>query len=206
MHSVNRGSTNGRWAAMTERIMVDIETLGRDPGCAIVEIGAVEFNQQTGDDSGDVLVKDDSDPIGATFATSVGLESCQAAGLEIDAGTLAWWLEQDASAREQLQGGETLSRALRGFREFVQGTDEIWANSPAFDVAILEAAFEAVGLSAPWRYWQARDYRTMREVLSASGDWPDREQSGTDHNALDDARYQARCLSDGLAAMGDSDE
>jgi DNA polymerase III epsilon subunit-like protein len=175
--------------------MVDIETLGREPGCAIVEIGAVEFV------AGPVVGDDTDDPIGATFATSVGLESCQAAGLDIDAGTLAWWLEQDASAREQLQGGETLSRALRGFREFVQGTDEIWANSPAFDVAILEAAFEAVGLSVPWRYWQARDYRTMREVLSASGDWPAREQSGTDHNALDDARYQARCLSDGLAAM-----
>ncbi|AFH22640.1 exonuclease [environmental Halophage eHP-31] len=180
---------------MTDRIMVDIETLGRDPGCAIVEIGAVEFV------AGPVVGDGDADPIGATFATSVGLESCQTAGLEIDAGTLAWWLKQDAPARGQLQGGETLSRALREFREFVAEADEVWANSPAFDIAILEAAFEAVGLSAPWRYWMTRDYRTMREVLSASGDWPDREQSGTDHDALDDARYQARCLSEGLAAM-----
>lgn len=166
---------------MSDRVMIDIETLGTDPGCVIVSTGAVRFGVESG-------VTDE-------LFVSVDIESCQDYGLEIDGGTLAWWLGQSAEAREQLRGGDGLEDALREFRTFVADADEIWANSPAFDCEILRAGFDAVGLEVPWRYYEERDYRTLRETLPH---WPDREQDSVSHNAVDDARYQAECLAEAL--------
>lgn len=171
-------------AADTEHVMVDIETLGTDPGAAIVSIGAVRF-----DESG----------IEAQHFESVDIETAQAAGLSIDAATLSWWLGQSDEAREQLFGGNQLRACLRRLSEFI-GDRVVWACSPAFDVVLLEAAYRAVKLSPPWRFYRCRDYRTWRETLST---WPDREQSGTDHNALDDAAYQVSCL---VEALRETDE
>ena len=81
---------------MTERVMVDIETLGREPGCVVVSIGAVEFGYG---------IKDELD-------LDVAPTSCQRAGLDIDAETLAWWLTQGEAARSQLLGGQPLAEAL----------------------------------------------------------------------------------------------
>jgi len=58
---------------MTRRIMLDIETLGLEAGAAILSIGAVKF---------------DTDGLGAEFSGEIDLESCQDAGLAIDAETL----------------------------------------------------------------------------------------------------------------------
>ena len=165
---------------MSERCMIDIETLGTDPGAAIVSIGAVRFTVDGG-------IEDE-------LFVSVDVESCQDYGLRIDASTVIWWLGQSADAREQLRGGDDLEHALRELRAFVDGCDEVWANSPSFDLTILEAAYECVGLSIPWNFWEERDYRTLRAVL----EWPDREQDGTAHDALDDARFQAECLIEAL--------
>jgi len=80
-----------------DRIMLDIETLGTDPGATIVSIGAVAF---------------DADGPGDEFRAAVSPTSCQRHGLSIDAETLEWWLTQDAAAREQLRGGADLETAL----------------------------------------------------------------------------------------------
>jgi len=157
---------------MTDRIMLDIETLGTEPGCAIVAIGACRF---------------DSRHVGQTFEASVDLESNGEAGLEIDHETLSWWLTQDKQAREQLTGGESLAEALDRLAGFVDDADEIWANSPTFDCEILAAGYEAVGEDLPWHYWQLRDFRTLKE-LGIDGDV---EREGVKHDAVDDAVYQA---------------
>lgn len=162
---------------MSERVMIDIETLGTDPGAAIVSIGAVRFSISEG--------------ITDELFVSVDIESCQQAGLDIDANTLAWWLGQSAAARDQLSGGDGLEAALGDLRAFVGGAGEVWANSPSFDLEILAAAYDAVGEEPPWQFWAERDYRTCRETLPT---WPDHEQESVEHNAVDDARYQAECL------------
>lgn len=171
-----------------DHIMLDLETLGTDPGATIVAIGAVRF--------------DVADGLGTEFGVSVSVEDCQAEGLEIDASTLEWWLSQSADARAQLEGGCSLGRALRDLAAFIRETnpDALWANSPAFDCAILRAAFDAVGRNCPWAYYIERDYRTLRETLPA---WPDREQETVSHDALDDARYQAECLVYALQSLED---
>jgi len=63
---------------------------------------------------------------------------------------------------------------------------------------ILESAYRALDCEAeaPWDYWQCRDVRTLRKCAPA---WPDdREHEGVAHDALDDARHQARCVAECL--------
>jgi hypothetical protein len=164
-----------------KRVMVDIETLGLEPGAAIVSIGAVEFGP---------------DGLGDEFVGDIDLESCQDAGLEIDASTVQWWLDQDDTAQEQLQGGETLATVLAGFNAWYD-SDEIWANSPSFDCEHLERAYEAVGLDEPWDFRDERCFRTLR----ALGVDARVSRDGTEHDALDDARYQAAVASDILGQL-----
>ena len=155
------------------RLMLDIETLGTEPGCAIVSVGACYF-----DESG----------VGDTFLREVSLSSCGAAGLDIDHDTLAWWGDQPLSVRESLWRGRPLATVLRVFSDFAEDATEVWAKPPRFDCEILAAAYETTGVDGPpWEHWQTRDVRALK-ALPIDPDTPD---IGTDHDALDDAREQA---------------
>jgi hypothetical protein len=165
------------------RVMVDIETLGLNPGCVVVSIGAVRF---------------DVDGLGDEFSRSVDRESCESAGLETDADTLEWWRNQGEEAREVLTGGVGLETALTDLSRFYGDATEVWANSPSFDLEILAAAYDAVGVVEPWEFYQERDVRTLKSLPVA----PDREHDGVKHDALDDARHQARVVSDTLREIG----
>jgi len=162
---------------MTERVMVDIETLGLEPGAAIVSIGAVRFGPGG---------------LGDQFYGDIDIESCQEAGLAIDAGTLQWWLGQDETVQEQLDGGQDLETVLLGFDAWYDDADEVWANSPSFDCEHLERAFETVGLEAPWHFSDERCFRTIRSL----GRDARVSRDGDEHDALADARYQAAVVSD----------
>lgn len=165
-------------------VMLDIETLGTEPGAAVVSVGAVRFDE-TG--------------VGAEFMSLIDLESSEEAGLEIDAETLKWWLTQSDAAQEQLISEDDLDSVLSHLSEFI-GEAHVWANSPAFDCTILGHAYNAVDQEPPWRYTRCRDYRTMREHPST---WPDIERSSVEHDALDDARYQATML---IQAISEADD
>lgn len=169
---------------MTTRVMLDIETLGTDPGATVLSVGAVAF--------------DDHGPTGETFHESVDVQSCQAAGLEIDAGTLAWWLNQTETAQDVLTGGDDIKNVLTALTAWwPDDADEVWANSPAFDCRLLGATYAAVGLTEPWEYYQTRDVRTIRALPGAV----ELDMDGTEHNALDDAMHQAREVAATLTAI-----
>lgn len=156
-------------------VMLDIETLGLETGSAIVSIGAVRF---------------DAGQLGETFYRSVDIESCQDAGLTLDANTLKWWLSQDDAVVDELAGGDPLADVLEAFSEFYPDGASVWANSPSFDCEMLERAYDAVGLSEPWEFYDERCVRTLRSLPCAV----DFEQSGDEHHALDDAKYQAHIV------------
>jgi hypothetical protein len=176
---------------MTDRVMVDIETLGTEPGCAILSIGAVRF---------------DGGQLGDTFYETISAQSCQNKGLSIDAGTLEWWLDQDEEAQDVLSGGLGLAWALAEFANWYDDADEIWANSPSFDCEILAAAYDAVDKDVPWDFWQERDFRTLKNLPVA----PEIEHSGVEHDALDDAKHQAHVAASTLkrleSASSDADK
>jgi hypothetical protein len=175
-------------------IMIDIESLGAKPGACIVSIGAVRFTRSAG--------------IGEEFFESVNVADAQDQGLEVDAGTVTWWLTQPSEARGQLDGGVLLDTALRRLADFIPDNATIWANSPAFDCVLLQSAYRAVGRDCPWNYYQQEDYRTLRNEL---GFEEDDGVAGVKHNALADARRQTRALlgalgEDGWDGDGDGDD
>lgn len=159
-------------ADTTRRIMVDIETLGLEPGAVIVSIGAVVFDRHG---------------TGERFYGSIDCASCEAAGLHVDADTLEWWQDQPPEVQEQLDGGDPLADVLEAFAAFVDDAEELWANSPAFDCEHLEAAYGAVDIVEPWEYYQERDYRTLTHLPGVV----ELDEPATAHHALDDAVAQA---------------
>lgn len=167
-------------------VMIDLETMSTQPNAAIIAIGAVKFN-----------AKDSSYAFAATddFYVRVDLSSSMKYGLDVSASTVEWWMHPDRNpARPALFRGETvnLAVALGRFSQWF-GSDRrnVWGNGAAFDNVILRNAFEVAGFQAPWQYIDDRCYRTIKamtpqHVMHGS--------SGVHHNALDDARHQARDL------------
>ncbi len=172
-------------------VMVDLETLGRRAGCAIVSIGAVKFDPLSG------FVDTDN-----AFYRAITVESAVRFGLHIDPSTLKWWMQQDDAARAVFNDPEAvgIQQALVEFAEWADEDGEydgikLWGNGASFDNPILSAAYEAVDIIQPWKFWNDRCYRTKK----AECPQVPFVRIGTHHNAVDDALSQARHLCDILA-------
>jgi hypothetical protein len=167
---------------MLNNIMLDLETMGTANDAAIVSIGAVAFDHTN---------------IRSEYYVQVNLRSSAAAGLAIDADTVLWWMEQEQAARQALTSSakdDTLFRALSGFSSWYAAINGglVWGNGATFDNVILRNAYKAVDLEPPWKYWQDRCYRTIRDVFPVGFQPPVFE--GVKHNALDGAAVQAKIL------------
>ncbi len=167
---------------MANHVMVDLETLGRDPWAVIVSLGAVKFDP-------------DSDKLDGDFYANVMIQSCLDAGLSVDGATVQWWMEQPDEARRALFHPDPLPlhAALSGFTEFYRGCEHLWAHGSAFDVPILGAAYRALRQERPWSSRQIRDTRTLFSLVPPSvleGIQP----QGLTHHALHDASHQARLV------------
>ena len=161
-------------------IMLDLETWGTAPGSALRSIGAVAFNPESGE-------------LGATFYRNISDESCEDMGLSKDPETVAWWAGQSAEAQTQLlEDPQHIMDVLESFGEYWHkaGGVHVWGHGASFDPVLLEAAYRACWLKAPWDFWNIRCCRT---VLAMANRKPARE-GGTHHNALDDARAQAKAV------------
>ena len=164
-------------------VMVDLETLGTGPGCAILSIGAVAFDPQSG-------------AIGHHFHTLVSTAACRSLGLREEVDTIAWWNRRPSEARAILAQAAasdvTLELALEGLTAFLRSHGgkprvRVWGNGADFDNAILADLYRRLSKSLPWEFWNNRCFRTFKAL--ASDCEPARE--GVHHNALDDARHQA---------------
>jgi hypothetical protein len=161
-------------------VMLDLETMGTKPGSAIVAIGAVLFDIEKR-----TIEKD--------FYASVSLESCMEAGLQCDPGTILWWMRQGDDARKAIAevAGFPLRHALLEFATLFAPKSEltVWGNGADFDNVLLTVAYEKAGLSLPWKQFNNRCYRTIKNLPQHKSNKIVRV--GTHHNALDDARSQA---------------
>lgn len=168
---------------MTLHVMLDIETWGKRAGCALRSVGAVMFDPR-------------SDHLGPTFYANVLEREQQEYGLHMDAETERWWSEQSQEAQAPLLVEQRpLSHVIADFNEWYHARhpEAIWSHGAAFDLPIYEAAAHACGRQAPWGYRDARDTRTLFELVGGL-----RHDAipfeGTKHHALDDARHQARLV------------
>lgn len=162
-------------------VMGDLETMGTRPNAPIVSIGACIFNPDTGE-------------ITKEFYRGIDIQSACQFGVP-DGGTIKWWLQQNAQAREAAATGSTpLPVALKELADFLPDWTNVqfWSNGPSFDATILEYAYYKCGMTHPWAFWNTRCCRTIAEL---AGKRPPKHQ-GVAHNALEDAKHQAKWVSD----------
>lgn len=160
-----------------EHLMIDIETMGNISYSAIISIGAVEFNIDTGE-------------TGKEFHLNVFLESSVNAGLIINPDTILWWLQQNEKAREDLVKSEkvSLAKALVDFNAFCTKDYQVWGNSARFDLGLLQNAYNKLDIPIPWDFRKERCVRTL--VSFAPKIKEDFKYVGTAHNALQDCYNQ----------------
>lgn len=163
--------------------MLDLETFGKTPGCAIRSVGAVMFDPT-------------SEKLGEEFYANVTRESCEERGLTADADTVKWWDSQSDEARSVLDENQrTLGDVLVSFRKFWIGAGavRVWSQGANFDQPIIEEAMRRLAVGVPWKFWDSRCTRTAYGMAGlATWDMP--KNRGVAHYALDDARHQARCV------------
>ncbi len=187
-------------------VMVDLETWGTAPGCAISTIGAVWecLRGETGysDESGREAVVVEG-PVRQVIHRGIKLESCLLAGLVVEPGTVKWWRSQSHAARHALcetKRGD-LGGILREVAGWLPSGQEyfLWGNGAAADPVWLEAAYRAAGQEVPWKHWQVACFRTLKNLMK--GEVPAPAFTGTAHDALDDARHQMQHLQAMLAVL-----
>ncbi|HHZ1417582.1 TPA: 3'-5' exoribonuclease domain-containing protein, partial [Escherichia coli] len=140
-----------------DHLMIDLETMGKNPDAPIISIGAIFFDPQTGD-------------MGPEFSKTIDLET---AGGVIDRDTIKWWLKQSREAQSAIMTDEIpLDDALLQLREFIDENSgeffvQVWGNGANFDNTILRRSYERQGIPCPWRYYNDRDVRTIVELGKA---------------------------------------
>ena len=160
-------------------IMLDLESLGTRPDCAILTLGAVKFDPFTPDAFGDSLY------------FRIDVDEQLALGREVQEDTLKWWAKQADDVREEALGEEgrvSLETMYRDLNRFCVGVENIWCQGPAFDIVILENIYRQQGWPTPWQFWQIRDSRTL---FGVHGDPREKCKAGL-HNALEDCISQAQ--------------
>lgn len=166
--------------------MIDLETLGSTPGCAILSIGAVRFFPHL-------------NGLQAEMYSRVNLQSCLNAGLKVEGDTFYWWLDQSEQARKALHDDRlyTLEDNLIALRSFINPEDFVWGHGSSFDLAVLASAYKAVGFSKPWEFRQERDTRTLLHQAGMT-----MTKSVDAHHALFDARQQALVIMQAMKKVG----
>lgn len=166
-------------------VMVDLETLGTAVTSPIVAIGAVSFCKRDG-----------KYKIVSEFYQKVKWDSAIAKG-DLSADTLLWWMKQNDAARLEISdqsNAVTLYEALHNFTAWVNGHGEdgveVWGNGASFDNAILSYAYKQIDSVEPWKFWNNRCYRTIKNLHRNIP----YSFTGVAHNALDDAKNQAEHL------------
>ncbi|EJN3761520.1 3'-5' exoribonuclease [Escherichia coli] len=141
--------------------------------------------------------------IGPIFYVVISLVDAMDKGATPDGDVIEWWLAQSSEARSAILVNQIpLDDALLQLREFIDENSgeffvRVWGNGASFDNVILRRSYERQGIPCPWRYCNDRDVRTIVDLGKAI-DFDARTAipfEGVRHNALDDARHQAKQVS-----------
>ena len=158
--------------------MLDLETLSTRGHASIVVIAALKFNRE-------------SPSVSLSKMNSFYAKVCcdETLGLHVDPETVSWWRRQDPELQTEVFGTprEPLKEALLRFSTWYGNSSAIWSQGANFDIPILSEAYSRCGLQPPWRFWTARDTRTLYELAGISSkDLP----TGNLHHALHDCWRQ----------------
>lgn len=165
--------------------MVDIETLATCDNAAIVQIASVCFD-------------DEAEEYKEKYALNYKIDFASKNFGIINGETVAWWMSQSLEAREAVFKGPKmqLKDALEALYNWIKsepGENIVWGNGATFDNVKLRQAYERCGLEYPISFRNDLCYRTTVKLAILMG-MKKPAFEGEKHNALDDARYQAKAL------------
>lgn len=172
-------------------VMLDIETLGTFPGVAIMEIGAVLFNVNTGEISEKYVFQ-------STLNSQTQIDN----GFKYNLNTIKWWEKENPTLFKKLRGSTTnYVKVGKEFQKWYRSLPNyvdlrIWGNSARFDIGILEGFYrKSIGFDfIPfWNSWNERCFRTINNLDPTYRNLIPFE--GTKHDPLDDAKHQIKVLS-----------
>lgn len=167
-------------------VMLDLETLGTRHDALILQIGACYFDRKTGE-------------IGLGFSANVDAGE-MTDEFTIDLPTVKWWFEQSDKARKLVtESPMPMVDALIGLSQFLHTPDVVIWSHATFDMPILVNAFETTGIKFPVPYRNMRDIRTLMDLAQTTRVSMIRE--GVHHNALDDAKYQAKYVAEAMQKL-----
>jgi len=170
-----------------ENIMIDLETLSTANNASILTIGAIKFNRN-------------DFKITKKFYKRITKESNKQFNRDFNQDTIDWWNTQSEQAKSEIFENKdriNLNLGLQELSIFIGNSRaKIWANGVAFDINILESAYEACGLEVPWKFFNVRDVRTIYDLgdLNLNNFKRQNNLLNNCHNALADCETQ-------LAAM-----
>lgn len=170
-------------------LMVDIETVGRVPGCAIIQIAAVPFNINTGEVSNNV------------FKMSINLDHQlkSGKGFTYCSNTYKWWMKENPKLFKKLsksqykynQVGDAFQKWFRSLKNYNE--IRVWGNSNRFDLGIIDGWYrKSIGPNFQpfWNTWLENDCRTLSNLKPSIK--KNLRFIGTKHNAIDDCKHQIR--------------
>lgn len=169
---------------MTNEVMIDIETLDTGPRSVVLSIGAHTFEPAMNAPS--------------SFMVTLKLDEQFAAGRTVSEGTLLFWtnLRETVAFDVSFKPANrwSVSKSLLALNAYLHNREAevFWANSPNFDMTILESLYKDLHLTPFWNHRQLRDVRTLIAEAGITKDW---KPSGWDpaeisHHPISDCRWQ----------------
>lgn len=164
-------------------IVIDLETMDTRLSAKVVSIGAAKVK----------LKKSFGNCIVSCFYIELDWRS--QIGRTESKETKQFWKEQSMEARAGLNGNWPLLDGINELSRFIDREDYVWGNGSIFDIGILQDCYEKEGIEVPWQFSRVNDFRTIkRKYEEKFGNFPYLDFEGVKHNALDDAKYEAKLL------------
>lgn len=168
-------------------VMLDFETFGNGKNKCLSQVGAIYFNNTTGE-------------LGQAFKANIDARTHVALGAQIDAETVYWWLQQSNEARASVATGELrdVKSVLTELNEFLRPAKRIWSHA-TFDFVTLQESLKQCGIKPSFRYSVGLDLRTLTYLGGVKVDKV--ERTGVHHDALEDCKHQVKYCVQSLNAV-----
>ena len=191
---------------MSNDLSVDCEGLGTEFDSPIIAIGARFFDKTTAKLANKFYMEIAINSLGNHWQRN----------FRIDPDTIRWWIMQSDRAKKVFAKEDhekkSLATVLLEFNHWInqcsninKGPLKVWCRGPSQDATWIEHAYTVGGhgLAKAWAHDRPRDVRTITDLATELVGWDEKtvKSVGTAHNALDDADYQANCISSAFAAM-----
>lgn len=167
--------------------MLDIETIGNQPGSAIIQVAMVRFAR-------DGNIKDSLSVMLNPFDQLKN-------GLNYDQSTLDWWNDTNSQKFGQIISVKhaPVKEVLQKINDFLDWNDYIWCHA-TFDLPLVVNLFNRYGMRLKHKFKNVRDIRTLVDLANldlSQYNW-DAEKT---HDALDDCKFQIKYVTDAIKKL-----